>query len=61
MNSEFTVGGLIVLGIVFWAGGQSAQGSAKHTYNLFLGVLLTSMVILNWSKISPLIFKKGGG
>lgn len=57
---SFTAGGMIVLGIVFWAAGQSAQGPARSTYNMFLGVLLTSMVILNWSTISPLIIKKGG-
>ncbi len=60
MSYNFTVGGLIVLGIVFWAGGQSATGPARHTYNLFLGVLLVSMVLLNWGTIGPLIIKKGG-
>ena len=59
MNAEFTVGGLIILGVIFWAGGQSASGPVKNTYNGFLAVLLTSMIILNWSKISPLILKGG--
>ena len=44
---NFTAGGLIVLAVIFWAGGQSATGAARHTYNLFLGVLLFSMIILN--------------
>jgi hypothetical protein len=59
MNYEFTVGGLILLGAVFWIGGQNSSGPAKTTYNSFLGVLLTSMIILNWDKISPLILKGG--
>ncbi len=57
---NFTAGGLIVLAVIFWAGGQSATGAARHTYNLFLGVLLFSMIILNWKVIGPLIIKKGG-
>ena len=57
-NAEFTTGGLIVLGVVFWAIAQNAEGKGKSTLNLFLFVLLTSMVLLNWAKISPLILKQ---
>lgn len=59
MNYQFTAGGLIVLGVVFWAASQSATGSARKVFNTFLFVLLTSMIILNWGTISPLILKKG--
>lgn len=61
MNYQFTVGGVIVLGVVFWAASQNATGEARKTYNLFLFVLLMSMIILNWSKISPLILKPKEG
>lgn len=59
MNAKFTTGGVIALGIGFWALSQSATGAAKSTYNTFLFVLLMSMIILNWAKISPLIIKGG--
>lgn len=61
MAYEFTVGGLIVLGVIFWAASQNASGDARKAYNMFLFVLLFSMIILNWSKISPLILKPKEG
>lgn len=58
-TESFTILGIIVVGIVLWVSAQSATGDARHAINLFLIVLLVSMVLINWYKISPLIFKGG--
>lgn len=58
MSQQFTAGGIILVGVILWAVSQSASADLKHVINLFLLVLLSSMVLLNWGKISPLFFKQ---
>ncbi|KRW90922.1 hypothetical protein SD51_12180 [Alicyclobacillus tengchongensis] len=59
ISPQFTTFGVAVLAIVFWITAQQASPEAQHTFNLFLGVLLLSMFLLHWPKISPLFFKGG--
>jgi uncharacterized membrane protein YiaA len=58
-KSSFTLVGIVVFSIVLWNASQNASGSIRKLVNGFLGVLLLSMVILNWSKISPIFIKNG--
>ncbi|EPZ43831.1 hypothetical protein [Alicyclobacillus acidoterrestris] len=59
MNTQFNAIGIATVAIIFWITAQNASGDARTMFNLFLGVLLLSMVILNWSKIQPIFFKGG--
>lgn len=56
-NSGFTIVGIVTFGIILWTVSQNATGQARGLINGFLGVLLLSMVLLNWSKIKPIFFK----
>jgi len=58
-SSKFTVVGVILLAILFWVFSQTATGEARKVYNLFLIVLLVSIVFSKWSVIAPLIMTKG--
>lgn len=59
-KSSFTLVGIVVFSIILWNASQNASGSIRKLVNGFLGVLLLSMVILNWSKIGPIFIKNGG-
>lgn len=56
-QSGFNVIGIITFGIILWVASQNATGNMRSLINGFLGVLLLSMVLLNWSKIRPIFFK----
>lgn len=53
----FTIVGIIIFGIILWTYSQNATGQIRKLINGFLGVLLLSMILLNWSKIKPIFFK----
>jgi hypothetical protein len=57
MNSKLNAFGITAVGILFWVTSQNATGNTRNMINGFLGVLLLSMVLLNWSKIKPIFFK----
>lgn len=59
MSTQFNAIGIATVAIVFWIASQNASGEERTMFNLFLGVLLLSMVLLNWSKIQPIFFKGG--
>ncbi len=58
-SQRFTVVGVILLAVLFWVFSQTAQGEARKVYNLFLLVLLVSIIFAKWSVIEPLIMSKG--
>lgn len=53
----FNIVGIVTFGIILWTVSQNATGQARSIVNGFLGVLLLSMILLNWSKIKPIFFK----
>lgn len=57
-SSQFTLFGIIIFAAVLWLSAQSGSVDMKKTINGFLAVLLLSMILLNWSKISPIFFKE---
>lgn len=59
-KTRFTALGIIVVAFALWLGGTSANGDARHAINLFLVVLLASMILLNWNRIGPLFIAGGG-
>lgn len=59
-STSFTTFGIIAGSVFLWVTSVSASGDVRHLINLFLLVLLVSMVLLNWAKIGPLFFKQGG-
>lgn len=60
-TASFTPLGIVAVGGVLWIASQSASQDARHALNGILGVLLLSMVVLNWSKIGPIFISGGGG
>lgn len=59
-GTQFKTMGAVVFGVILWATSQGVHGEVRHLINGFLGVLLLSMVLLNWKEIGPLFFKNGG-
>jgi hypothetical protein len=56
-KSSFNVVGIVTFGVILWVTSQNATGNMRSLINRFLGVLLLSMMLLNWSKIRPIFFK----
>jgi hypothetical protein len=59
MNATFTKLGLLLFAVILWASAQSASAAGKKTINLFLLVLLTSIILLRWANLKPLLIKEG--
>ncbi|MNI20178.1 hypothetical protein D3C73_736480 [compost metagenome] len=59
MNQRFSVAGIIIVAVLLWVYGINGTKEIQKTINSFLFVLLASIIILRWDKISPLIFKNG--
>lgn len=57
MNPRFSTFGIIVVAILFWLTAQNGSPSIRSIINRFLGVLLLSMILLNFNKIKPIFFK----
>lgn len=54
----FTFFGFLLVIVALVAFGKGGGGKVTA---MFLGVLLLSMILLNWATIQPLILKKQGG
>ena len=57
MNQQLTVGGIIIFAFVLWTYGINGSPDMKKTINMFLFVLLMSIIILRWETIRPFIIK----
>lgn len=60
-DSNFTIVGIITFSIILWVTSQNAKGQIRQLINGFLGVLLLSMILLNWKAIGPIFFNKVNG
>lgn len=58
-NSNFTIGAIIGLGVLFWIVGINGEKETRKAINYFLLVLLASMLLIRWDDIRPMFFKSG--
>lgn len=58
-GSTLTGFGITIAVLALLLAGTTASGSARKAINLFLGVILVGIVILQWPKIGPLFIKGG--
>lgn len=59
-GAGFTIAGVLILSLAVWIGAQNASPHGRKFLNLFLFVLLLSIMILRWNELSPLVFRNGG-
>ena len=61
MNAQFTAFGVLTIGAVLWTISQGASPQGRAVIDGLLGVLLASMILLNWGQIGPLFITQVQG